>query len=225
MRTTLLAVTLTALSFIWFPATSSAEEPRIAKGTISEIGGTSVTVKVGGELMTFAADSNTLVENRGAGTKARQIMATGKAGPHLSDVLKVGQSVAVTYRDAAGKPYASRIRAIPSAGNGGGSVKTAAVKSASDMRSAGTVKAISGDSITIVGASGGGASFTQTFVVSSATKVIGKGAGTVTAASGGKVPFKDLVAVGDKVNISYHQAGNVLEASDVHVTMKGNVSH
>jgi len=220
MRTTLLAVTVTALSFLWSPATPSAQESRVVKGTVSEIGGTSVTVEVGRESMTFVADAKTYVENRGAGTKTRQIMATGKPGPHLSDVLKVGQSVAVTYRDEAGKPYASRIRAIPSTGNVGGSAKTV-----TDMRSTGTVKALSGDSITIVGSSGGGGSFTQTFVVSSATRVVGKGAGTASAANGGRAPFKELIAAGDKVSISYHKAGNGLEASDVRVVMKGSGSH
>ena len=220
MRSALLAVTLAALSLIYWPATASAQEQRVAKGVVSEIGGTSLTVKVGGELMTFGADEKTQVEGRGAGTKSRQIMATGKPGPHLSDVLKVGQSVAVSYRDRAGKPYASLIRTIASAGDAGGSVKTA-----SDMRSAGTVKAIGGDSITIVGASGGGSTFTQTFVVSSATKVVGKGAGTAAAANGGRAPFTDLIKAGDKVSISYHKVGDALRASDVRVTMKGSGSH
>ena len=220
MRTTLLAVTLTALSLIYWPAIPSAQENHVAKGVVSEIGGTSVSVKVDGEMMTFVVDTKTNVEGRGAGTRSRQIMASGKPGPHLSDVLKVGQSVAVTYRDVAGKPYASMIRTIPGVGTGG-----AAVQTASDMRSSGIVKAIAGDSITIVGASGGGGSFTQTFVVNSATRVVGKGAGTATAANGGRVPFADLIAAGDRVSVSYRKVGNALQASDVRVTMKGSGSH
>jgi hypothetical protein len=218
MRTTLLAVTFTALSLLYWPATPSAQEERVVRGVVSEIGGSSLTVTAGGKLMTFGADSKTQIENRGAGTKTRQIMATGKPGPHLSDVLKVGQSVAVTYRDVAGTPYASFIRAIPG-------MRNSSPEPATEMRSTGTVKAIAGDTITIVGASGGGGSFTQTFLVSSATKVIGKGAGTATAAKGGKVPFTDLVAAGDKVSVSYHRAGDALQASDVRVTMKGSGSH
>jgi hypothetical protein len=220
MRTTLLAVTLTALSFIYSPATPSAQENHVAKGVVSEMGGSSISVKVAGEMMTFVVDTKTHVEGRGAGTKSRQMMASGKPGPRLSDVLKVGQSVAVTYQDVAGKPYASMIRTIPSVGTSG-----AAVQTASDMRSSGTVKAIGGDSITIVGASGGGASFTQTFVVNSATRVVGKGAGTATAANGGRVPFADLIATGDRVSVSYRKVGNALQASDVRVTTKGSGSH
>lgn len=78
------------------------------------------------------------------------------------------------------------------------------------MRSTGTVKAIGAGSITIVGPSGGGGSFTQTFLVGSATRVVGKGAGTAAAAKGGKAPFTDLIAAGDRVSVSYHKAGNVL---------------
>jgi hypothetical protein len=219
MRTTLLAITLVALSFVCWPAVTSAQETRIARGIVSEIGGTFITVKVGSESMTFSAGTKTHVENRGAGTKARQAMADGKPGLRLSDVLTVGQSIAVTYRDVAGKPYASHIRAIPSVANGSGSVKAA-----SEMRSTGTVKAISGDSITIVGTAGGGGSFAQTFVVSSATKVVGRGAGTATAARGGRAPFTDLITASDRVSISYHTVGNTLHASDIRVTMKGSGS-
>ena len=103
MKTTLLAVTLTALSFIWWPAT--AQPPRKTgspEAPSRQSAATSVTVKVGDEAMTFGADAKTQVEARGAGTKTRQIDAAGKPGPHLTDVLTVGQTVAVTYRDDGG---------------------------------------------------------------------------------------------------------------------------
>jgi hypothetical protein len=226
MKTTLLALTLTALSLIWSPAAASAQASsggrgdRIARGTVTEIGGASLTVKVGSELMTFGADSKTAVQSRGAGTKARQMEAAGKPGPHLSDVLKVGQSVAVTYHDMAGKPYASAIRTIPAAGTGSGSVTTAAA-----MRSRGTVKAIGRDSITIVGGAGNGASFTQTFVVTADTTIIGKGVGTAVASTGGKAPVTDLIAAGDTVSVSYRKAGGALQATDVRLVTKGLGSH
>jgi hypothetical protein len=219
MRTTIFAVTLTALSLLYWPANPSAQEERVVRGVITEIGGNSVAVKVGAESMRFGADSKTQIESRGASTKSRQIAATGKPGPHLSDVLAIGQPVAVTYRDAAGKPYASMIRAIASVGSG------SSEEPVSEQRSTGTVKSIGGDSITIVGASGGGGSFTQTFHVTRATKVVGKGVGTSTAATGGKAPFTQLIAAGDKVSVSYRQAGDALHASAVRVTTKGSGSH
>jgi len=217
MKTTLLALTLTALSLIYWPAAAGAQEARTARGTVSEIGGNFVTVQVAGAPMTFTADKKTEVEARGAGTKSRQVVASGKAGPQLSDVLKVGQPVAVTYRDVAGKPYASHIKAIANAGNAGDST--------SEMRSTGTVKAIAGDSITILGSVGGGGSFTQTFVVSPSTKVIGRGAGTAAKANGGRVAFTDLIKPGDRVSVAYHQAGNALQASDVRIMLKSSGSN
>ena len=121
--------------------------------------------------MTFGADAKTQVQARGAGTKTRQTEAAGKPGPHLTDVLTVGETVAVTYRDNAGKPYASLIRTIPAASATSGSVKEA------EMPSSGTVKAIGPGSLTIDGGAGSGASFTQTFLVNAETTVIGKGVG------------------------------------------------
>ena len=84
----------------------------------------------------------------------------------------------------------------------------------------GTVSDMSGSSITIVGGSGGGATFEQTFQISTDTKVVGKGLGTATAASGGKALFSELIAAGDQVSVAYHKVGNRLQASDVRVTTK-----
>ena len=82
--------------------------------------GSSITIQVRGEAMKFAVDANTQVEARGAGTKTRQLAATGKPGPEaLSDILTVGQPVAVTYSGCGGTPRASMIRAVPSVGTGG----------------------------------------------------------------------------------------------------------
>jgi hypothetical protein len=116
-------------------------------------------------------------------------------------------------------PHASIVRVVPSTANGG--------KSATEpeMRATGTVKAIGPDSITIVGSTGGGASFTQTFLISPATKVVGKGVGTATAPKGGKAPFAELISAGDRVSVSYHKMGNALQASDVRVTIKSSGSH
>jgi len=219
MKTTLLAVTLTALSFTWGLAPLAAQEDRVARGTVTAIGGSSVTVKVGDEAMTFGADAKTQVQARGAGTKTRQMEAAGKPGPHLTDVLTVGETVAVTYRDNAGKPYASLIRTIPAASATSGSVKEA------EMRSSGTVKAIGPGSLTIEGGAGSGASFTKTFLVNADTTVIGKGVGTAVAAKGGKAPFTDLIRAGDKVSVSYRTAGGALHASDVRLVMKGSGSN
>jgi hypothetical protein len=218
MRSTLIALALTTLSVIWWPPSPAlAQDTKVARGTITSIGGRSLTVKVRGQEMTFSIDNKTSVNATGASTKSAQAAVSGKPGPHLEDVLKVGQAVAVTFTDVAGNPHATKVRAIPSAGASGGSVP-----GGNTMTSNGVVKSIGADSITITGGSGGGASFEQTFTIDRSTKVVGKGASTALAAKGGMAPFTDLVANGDHVSISYHKTGSSLHASDVRVTMKGS---
>src|SRR3954452_13881219 len=53
------------------------------------------------------------------------------------------------------------------------------------MTASGTVNTIAAHSMTITGAGGGGATFTQTFTIDDRTKVFAKGAGTAAAANGG----------------------------------------
>ncbi len=211
MKPMLLALSLTALSVVLWPAADAfAQEEKVARGTIAAIGGASITLTVQGEPLTFTVDRQTRVQAPGGSTKMAQATVSGQAGPHLADVLKVGQSAAITYKDVP-KPRASLIRAIPSA-KAGGSVKTA-----SAMRSTGIVKAVGADSITISGSSGGGATFSQTFAIGPDTTVVGKGAGTASAASGGRAPATQLISQGDRVSVSYHKNGTALRASDVRV--------
>jgi hypothetical protein len=199
MKPTILALSLTALSVALWPASAVAQEENVARGTIAQVGGASITLTVQGAHHTFSVDRQTRVQAPGGSTKMAQATLNGQAGPHLPDLLKVGQSAAVTYKDVP-NPRASLIRAIPSAKVGG------SVKTPSAMRSNGIVKAVSADSITIDGSSGGGATFSQTFTVGSDTKVVGKGAGTASAATGGRAPVTQLVSAGDHVSVSYHNA-------------------
>jgi hypothetical protein len=215
MKSTLVVLTFTALSVIWGPTASAlAADARVAKGTITAIGGQSLTVKVGEHDMAFTIDAGTLVQARGAATTASRFAAAGKPGPHLIDLLHTGQAVAVRYRDMAGSLRASEIKAIS---------KAPSTDDHADMRSTGVVKSIGADWLTINGNSGGGGTFEQTFKVDPKTKVFAKGAGTAVAATGGKAPFSELVSNGDLVTVSYHKQGTSLLASGVHVTTK--VSH
>lgn len=217
MKTMFLAVTVAVVSVVLWPASVAlAQDQQVARGTVSAMSGASLTIDVRGEAMKFSVDSDTQVEARGAGTTTRRLAAAGKPGPALTDILTIGQPVAVTYLKTPGAaPHASMIRAIASVGTTGS-------VTAPEMRSSGTVKSLGAHSITIVGGSGGGASFEQTFQISAETKVVGKGVGTAAAPTGGKAPFKDLITAGDKVSVSYHKAGDMLQASDVRVTTKGS---
>jgi hypothetical protein len=216
MKSTFLALLIAVLSVVaWPTAQVIAQEERLARGTVSDIGGSWVTVKVRDQALKFNVDKKTRVEARGASTKTREANAAGKAGPKLADVLKVGQPVAVSYHDMAGNLHASKIQAIPTVGDGG-SIKDAPA----EMTSIGRVKSVAPNSLTISGNAGAGGTFTQTFIIDLQTKVVGKGAGTATAATGGKAHLSELIANGDRVSVSYHKMGDTLHASDVRVTMK-----
>lgn len=213
MRPIVVALAISALSLLGSTAPAFAQGSQTANGTVTSMSASSLTVKVGDQDMKFSVDSKTMVEVRGGSTKSAQAAASGKPGPHLEELLKAGQAVAVTYTGAAGSLHATSIRAIP---------KVPAPTAPGDVtkNSEGTIKAMGADWITISGKGGGGVTFEQTFKIDSSTKVFAKGASTATAAKGGKLPFKDLVANGDQVSVSYHIQGESLLASDVHVTMK-----
>jgi hypothetical protein len=215
MRRMFLALAVTILVVAGWPTTQALAQARNkTRGTISALGGDSVTVKVRDQEMTFGVDAKTVVEARGGGTKARQAEAAGKAGPKLSEVVKAGDAVEVTYVDAAsGALRATHIRAIASVGNTGDAKP-------SDMVSSGTVKSVAANTITISGSSGGKATFTQSFSVDPSTKVVAKGAGTAAAAKGGKLTITEAVAAGDRVSVSYHESGSSLQASEIRVIMK-----
>ena len=220
MKRTLIALALVALAAAVWPAGLAAQESKMARGTVSAVAADSLTVKVGATDMKFNVDSKTNVEAVGAGTKTRQAQAAGAPGPKLTDVVKVGQPVAVSYTETGGSNHATRIRAIsslaaePGATSGPGGAKTAN----------GTVKSVAAASMTISGSSGSGATFTQTFTIDGTTKVIGKGAGTASAAAGGKTVVTELVSNGDAVSVTYHAVGNALHAAEIRVTNKAGAS-
>jgi len=218
MKSTVIALTFTTLSVLLGSSSpASADEAKVARGTVASIGAKSVTVKVGDQDMTFAVDSKTLVEARGGSTKAGRAAAAGKPGPHLNELIAAGQPVAVTYTGTAGALLATGIKTIPKSAAAPAGAKA---ESNAERTSAGVVKSMGADWITINGSGGSGSSFEQTFKIGAATKVFAKGAGTASAAKGGKMPFADIVTSGDHVSVSYHKQGDALFASDVHVTMK-----
>ncbi len=215
MRRFYLVLAVTALVAAGWPTTQAlAQDSSKTRGTISALSGDSVTVKVRDQEMKFRVDAKTVVEARGAGTKDRAAEAAGKAGPKLSEVVKTGDAVEVTYVDApSGALRATHIRSIVSVGNTGDAKP-------SEMVSNGVVKSVTASALSISGSLGSGATFTQSFTIEPSTKVVAKGAGTAAAAKGGKLVLTDAVAAGDRVSISYHEGGGALQASEVRVLMK-----
>ena len=214
MKRVFVVLALGTLAAAGWPAAQLLAQEKTARGTVTALAADMVTVKVGETEMKFAVDGKTTVEATGAGTKAKQAQAAGQPGAKLTDVIKVGQPVTVSYQDMGGSLKASRIRAVASAGASGGGVATEA------KTSMGTVKSIAATSMTIEGSSGSGATFSQSFTIDGPTKVIGRGAGTAAAAAGGKTAVTDLVGNGDKVSVSYHAMGNMLHAAEIRVTSK-----
>ena len=213
-RAFVLAIPIFALLVpVWSGTVLKAQGSKTARGTVTALAGDSVTVKVGAADMKFSVDSKTVVEASGAGTKNRRAQAAGVAGPKLSDIVKVGQAVEVTYMDAGANHMATRIRATSSPGAGGGSVAAAkpAVKTA-----AGTVKSVAANMLTISGAGG----TDMMFSVNAATRVSGTGVGTKTKAAGGRAAITDLVASGDRVSVSYTGEGTTMMAATVRITVK-----
>jgi hypothetical protein len=213
MRSILVALSLTASVLVGPTSPAFAQSSKVASGTVTSIGASSLTVMVGGQDMKFSVDSKTLVEVKGGSTKAARAAASGTAGPHLVELIKAGQPVAVTYTVTPGSLHATTIKAVPQ-------VASSPAQADATKRSEGVVKALGSDWITISGKGGSGSTFEQTFKFDTATKVYAKGAGTATAARGGSMPFADLVTSGDHVSVSYRAQGNSLLASDVHVTIK-----
>lgn len=215
MQTILLGISFALLSVIWWPTPYAlAADTKVARGAVVAISDSSLSVKVRDQEMKFSVDSQTVVEARGAGTKMRSARENGKAGVPITDVIKVGENVAVTYHDMNGVLHASAVRRMPAGGASG------IAEAGPTPITTGTVQSIGANSITVVGTGGGGSVFTQRFVVDEHTKVFAKGAGTAAAANGGRLPFTEIVASGDRVTVSYHKIGGELHAANIRVTMQ-----
>ena len=210
MKRTVFALPLAVLTIAGLLASSAdAQEAKKTRGKVTALTATSLTLDVTGTAMNFAIDPKTKVEAPGAGTATRRAEAAGKPGVKLTDVVKAGDSVEVSYHDVAGKMQASMIRKVTSLGSG----------PATDNDSEGKVTAITPTSMTI-GGSKGGATFTQSFVIDAKTKVVGRGAGTAAAKAGGKVAATDLIGSGDTVIVTFAEMAGKLHATEIRVTMK-----
>jgi uncharacterized protein DUF5666 len=189
---------------------AQAQNSKKVTGTLTAMAADSVTVKVAGADMNFMVDDKVHVEAPGAGTRTRQAAAQG-ARPKLSELLKAGDPVEISYTESGGSRHATEIRKVSSAGSGGVPSNSAT----------GTVTSVSATSLSISGSGGGGSTFAQTYVIDGSTKVVGRGAGTAAAKAGGKIAITDVVATGDHVAVSYKSDGAALKATEVRVTAKG----
>jgi hypothetical protein len=211
MRRTIFVLAL-LLVFGWVHSPAQAQDTKSARGTITAIGGDSITVKSADREMKFAVDAKTVLTATGAGTASRKAAASGKPGLNLTDFVKTGDSVEVSYQESGGMMRATSIRHVSSAGGGsaGGGTETAN----------GTVESITKSTLTITGSIGGGGSFKQSYALDANTRVIAEGAGTASAKQQGKVSLTDFVGVGDQVTVTYRTVGSGLHADEVRVRAK-----
>src|SRR5438034_579446 len=112
---------LTAVTFLvltapgWVPPLLAGQETKMARGTVSSVAGDTITVKVADKDMKFNVDNKTTVEARGAGTKNTRAQVQGLSGPKITEVLKAGEAVEVSYTDTGGTMHASQVRIVSKA--------------------------------------------------------------------------------------------------------------
>jgi len=196
----------------WLSPRAVAQDTKTAKGTVSNVAGDSVTVKVGAQDMKFSIDEKTTITAPGAGTKTRKAEAEG-AKPKASELLMAGTPVEVKYHETGGTMHAASIRAIASAGSGGGGVMA---DKPPTKTATGTVKNVSASSLTITDSAGKD----MTFSVDKDTRAIGKGLGTKGAPTGGRLSATDALSAGDKVSVTYHDMSGTMHAATIRVTSK-----
>jgi Domain of unknown function (DUF5666) len=90
-------------------ATGGSAKAQTARGTVSAVSDSSLTVKGAKGDMTFTVDGKTTVSGTGMGTLGRKLNAEGEKST-LTKFVKEGDSVTVTYHDMAGAMHASLIR-------------------------------------------------------------------------------------------------------------------
>ena len=89
------------------PATKTLK----ANGSVSAVSADSLTVKAKAGEMTFAVDAKTNVQATGASHKTAAAKADNKPTP-ITDFVKVGDDVAVTYHDMGATKHAATVRVV-----------------------------------------------------------------------------------------------------------------
>jgi hypothetical protein len=192
------------------PAAAQAKE---ARGEVTAVSDSSLTVQAGERRLTFVVDAGTLVEASGAGKRSRQAKATGlSSGIRVTDYVKAGRAVSVSYKEADGKNHALTVRPIPSAGSGGGSISEDPAKNAH-----GKVKSIAGATLTVE-VDGRDMAFT----VDRDTDILARGASAATRK--GSVPITDLVHDGDIVRVGYRDVNGSMKALEIQIRGRNTIA-
>jgi len=189
--------------------TAAEAQSKEIRGSAVAVSDSFLSVKAGEQTLSFVINRDTLVEAKGASTRTRRAESAGNSPAiTLTDYVKPGDPVLVSYRAADGKNLALAVRPISAVGTTGaaGSTKTIQAK----------VKSISGNAL-ILDQNGRDVRFT----LDRETDVLAIGATRATKKAGGSVPITDLVHAGDLVWVEYLEAAGSMRAVEIQVRMRG----
>jgi hypothetical protein len=205
----LFAATLVTLSL---SAAWAAPQEKWARGKVTAISATAVTLDVNGKPMTFAIDTaTTKFIARGGTTKTKEAERTG-VKLTIGDIVKVGDNVEVRYEESGTTMLAKELK-VGVAGSARPSSDTPKTQTLE-----GVVTEASGTTLSIKTNKGD-----VSFVVDPKTRVTGQGLGTMAKekqAAGSKMTLSDAVAVGDDVVVTYTTMGEMKHATAVRVARK-----
>ncbi len=202
-RLVILTATMSFLGWV-AAATPVNAQTKEARGAVTAVTTTTMTVKVGSQDMTFFIDSDTHLEVRRAAKEVQSQQPNSK--PRVNDFFEVGNPVVVRYREDNGRNHALDIERVGSAGSANPS-KLAEGKVTSVSASHLTVAADGRD---------------MTFAITGDTDVLVKGASKATKAAGGGTPLTTFVHAGDVVSVSYKDAAGTTTASEIRVRVSNH---
>jgi hypothetical protein len=202
-RLVILTATMSFLGWV-AAATPVNAQTKEARGSVTALTTTTMTVKVGAQDMTFYIDGDTHLEVRRAAKQVQSQQPNSK--PRVNDFFEVGNPVLVRYQEDNGRNHAFDIERVGSAGSANPS-KLAEGKVTSVSASHLTV-AVDGRDIT--------------FAITGDTDVLVKGATKATKAAGGGTPLTTFVHSGDMVSVSYKDAAGTTTASEIRVRVSNH---
>jgi hypothetical protein len=202
-RTRFAVLGVVATTVVLATAVTALAQAREARGTITSVTETTLSMKAGTEVLTVFVDSDTHLTVRRA-ERDLQREQPGHPSPRVNSFFEPGQAVLVRYRVENGRNVATDISRISSAGEGSVSIPA--------KISDGKVKLVTDSQLTI-----DDGSRELTFGITGDTTVLVRGATKATKAAGGSTPITTFVHTGDLVSITYRDAGAKMMASEVRV--------
>jgi hypothetical protein len=204
-RVVIVGLTMAVVGF-GASATPVSAQGKEARGNVTAVTETTMTVKAGAQDLTFYIDNQTHLEVRSSAKQVQQAQPKSPK-PRVNDFFEAGTPVLVRYEDVGGRHHALNIERVGSAGNGGGgSVKESA------KLAEGKVTSVSGSQVTV--AVDG---HDMTFAIDRDTDVLARGASTATKAAGGNTTLTTFIHNGDQVSVSYRDAAGKMTASEIRV--------